>query len=31
MLNRSVGKMHLFGNDADLEAFQRVMIEETSR
>ncbi|MGC1719997.1 MAG: hypothetical protein WA746_13495 [Isosphaeraceae bacterium] len=27
MLTRSVGKMHLFGKDADFEAFQRVMIE----
>ncbi len=27
VLNRSVGKMHLFGKDADFEAFQRVMIE----
>ena len=27
MLNRSVGKRHLFGKDADFEAFQRVMIE----
>ena len=26
VLNRSVGKMHLFGKDADFEAFQRVMI-----
>ena len=23
VLNRSVGKMHLFGKDADFEAFQR--------
>ena len=30
MLNRAVGKMHLFGKDADFEAFQRVMIERTS-
>ena len=30
VLNRSVGKMHLFGKDADFEAFQRVMIERTS-
>ncbi len=28
VLNRAVGKMHLFGRDADFEAFQRVMIEE---
>ena len=27
VLNRSVGKMYLFGKDADFEAFQRVMIE----
>ena len=27
VLNRSVGKMHLFGKDADFEAFQQVMIE----
>ena len=31
MLNRSVGKMHLFGKDADFEAFQRVMIEAHHR
>ncbi len=31
MLNRSVGKMHLFGKDADFEAFQRVMIEAHQR
>ena len=30
VLNRSVGKMHLFGKDADFEAFQQVMIERTS-
>ena len=30
-LNRSVGKMHLFGKDADCEAFQRVMIEAHQR
>ena len=30
VLNRSVGKRHLFGKDADFEAFQRVMIECTS-
>ena len=30
VLTRSVGKMHLFGKDADFEAFQRVMIEATS-
>ena len=29
--NRSVGKMHLFGKDADFEAFQRVMIEAHQR
>jgi putative transposase len=27
VLNRSVGKRHLVGKDADFEAFQRVMIE----
>ena len=31
MLNRSVGKMHLFGKDADFEAFQRVLIEAHQR
>ena len=31
VLNRSVGKMHLFGMDADFEAFQRVMIEAHQR
>ena len=31
VLNRSVGKMHLFGKDADFETFQRVMIERTER
>ena len=31
MLNRSVGKMYLFGKDADFEAFQRVMIEAHQR
>ena len=31
VLNRSVGKMHLFGKDADFEAFQRVMIEAHQR
>ncbi len=31
VLNRSVGKMHLFGKDADFEAFQRVMIEAYQR
>lgn len=31
VLNRSVGKMHLFGRDADFEAFQRVMIETHQR
>ena len=31
VLNRSVGKMHLFGKDADFEAFQRVVIEAHQR
>ena len=31
VLNRSVGKMHLFGKDTDFEAFQRVMIEAHRR
>ena len=31
MLNRSVGKRHLFGNDTDFEAFQRVLIEAHQR
>ena len=31
VLNRSVGKMHLFGKDVDFEAFQRVMIEAHQR
>ncbi len=31
MLNRSVGKRHLFGKDADFEAFQRVRIEAHQR
>ena len=31
VLNRSVGKMHLFGKDTDFEAFQRVMIEAHQR
>jgi putative transposase len=31
VLNRSVGRMHLFRKDADLEAFQRVMIEAHQR
>ena len=31
VLNRSVGKMHLFGRDADFEAFQRVLIEAHQR
>jgi len=31
VLNRSVGKRHLFGKDADFEAFQRVMIEAHQR
>jgi len=31
VLNRSVGKMHLFGKDADFEAFQRVMVEAHQR
>ncbi len=31
VLNRSVGKMRFFANDADFEAFQRVMIEAHER
>ncbi len=31
VLNRSVGKRHLLGKDADFEAFQRVMIEALRR
>ena len=31
VLNRSVGKRHLFGKDADFEACQRVMIEAHQR
>jgi REP element-mobilizing transposase RayT len=31
VLSRSVGKLHLFGKDADYEAFQRVMIEAHQR
>ncbi|MGC1720236.1 MAG: hypothetical protein WA746_14715, partial [Isosphaeraceae bacterium] len=31
VLNRSVGKLHLFGKNADFEAFQRVMIEAHQR
>jgi putative transposase len=31
VLNRSVGKMHLFAKDADFEAFQAVMIEAHRR
>ncbi len=31
VLNRSVGKQRLFGNDADFEAFERVMIEAHER
>ncbi len=31
VLNRSVGKRHLFGKDADFEALQRVMIEAHQR
>jgi putative transposase len=31
VLNRSVGKMHLFAQDADFEVFQRVMIEAHRR
>jgi len=31
VLNRAVGKRHLFGKDADFEAFQRVMIEAHQR
>ena len=31
VLNRSVGKRHLFGKDADFEAFQRVLIQAHQR
>ena len=31
VLNRSVGKMRLFAQDADFEAFQRVLIETHRR
>jgi len=31
VLNRSVGRMHLFGKNAGFEAFQRVMIEAHQR
>ncbi len=31
VLNRSVGKAHLFGRDEDFQAFQRVMVEAHSR
>ena len=31
ILNRSVGRMHLFGKEADFEAFERVMIEAHKR
>jgi putative transposase len=31
VLNRSVGKQRLFGNEADFEAFERVMIEAHQR
>jgi len=31
VLNRSVGRMHLFGKDADFEAFPRVLIEAHQR
>jgi putative transposase len=31
VLNRSVGKKRLFGNDSDFEAFERVMIEAHQR
>ena len=31
VLTRSVGKIHLFGQDADFEAFQRVMVEAHRR
>ncbi len=31
VLNRAVGKRHLFGKDADFEAFQRVLIEAHQR
>ncbi len=30
-MNRSVGRMHLFGKNADFEAFQRVLIEAHQR
>ncbi|MGA2497788.1 MAG: transposase, partial [Tepidisphaeraceae bacterium] len=31
VLNRTVGKMHMFRTDADFDAFQRVMIEAHQR
>ncbi len=31
VLNRSVGRMHLFRKDADFEAFERVMVEAHDR
>ena len=31
VLNRAVGRVHLFGNDRDHDAFQRVMIEARER
>ena len=31
VLNRSIGRMHVFGKNADFEAFQRVMIEAHQR
>ena len=31
VLNRSIGRMHVFGKNADFEAFQRVMIEAHHR
>jgi putative transposase len=31
VLNRSVGRMHLFGKEADFEAFERVMVEAHQR
>jgi putative transposase len=31
VLNRSVGRMHMFREDADFEAFERVMVEAHQR
>ena len=31
VLNRSVGRMHMFRKDADFEAFERVMVEAHQR